>query len=86
MVRIVWEFAWADLALVVLDESEVILETGGNVQKIQKGHFFTTKKLKRGTPYLTSPYVHCLFIIVLIEQIFERNKSSRAVSGSQTQF
>ena len=44
MVRIVWEFAWADLALVVLDESEVILETGGNVRKIQKRALFSLQK------------------------------------------
>ena len=40
-----------------------ILETEGNVRKIQK----------KGTPNLTSSSVHKLFIIVLIEQIFEKN-------------
>ena len=41
--------------------SGVILET--------EGTFFTTK-VKKGTPDLTSPYVHDLFAIVLIKQTF----------------
>ena len=40
----------------------VILETEGSIQKIQKGALFHYKK---GTPNLTSHYVHSLFVIVL---------------------
>ena len=40
----------------------VILETEGSIQKIQKGALFHYKK---GTPNLTSHYVHNLFVIVL---------------------
>ena len=35
---------------------------------------------------MTSSYVHGLFTIVLIKQIFEKNKSSRSVPGNWTQF
>ena len=55
--------------------SRVILETESSVHKIQ-GRY----------PNLTSLYVHSLFTIVLIKQIFEKNKSLKAVSGSRTQF
>ena len=64
----------------------VILETEGSVQKIQKRALFHYKKVKKGTLILTFPYVHTFFTIVLIKQIFEKNKSSRAASISQTQF
>ena len=64
----------------------VILETEGRVQKVQKKAFFHYKKVKKGTLILTSPYVHSLFTIVLIKNFFEKNKSSRAASGSRTQF
>ena len=56
----------------------VVLETEGSVRKIQKGYFFTTKKIKKSTPNLTSPYVQNLFGITLIKQTFEKNKSPRA--------
>ena len=64
----------------------IILETVGGVQKIQKRALFHYKKVKKGTTNLTSPYIHSLFTTVLIKQIFEKNKSSSAVSGSWTQF
>ena len=64
----------------------IILETEGSVQKILKRALVYYKKVEKGTPNLTSPYVHSLFTIVLIKQIFEKNKSSRAASGSRTQF
>ena len=64
----------------------IILETEGSVQKILKRALFHYKKVKKGTPNLTSPYVYSLFTIVLIKQIFEKNKSLRAASGSRTQF
>ena len=63
-----------------------ILETEGSVQKILKRALFHYKKDKKDTPNLTSHYVHSLFTIVLIKQIFQKNKSSRAASGSWTQF
>ena len=56
------------------------------LEKIQKRALFHYKKVKKGTPNLTSPYIHSLFTIVLIKQIFEKNESSRAASRSQTQF
>ena len=64
----------------------VILESEGSVQKIQKRALFQYKKVKKGTPNLTSPYVHSIFTIVLIKQIVEKNNSSTAASGSRTQF
>ena len=64
----------------------VVLETEGSTWKIQKRALFHYKEVKKGTPKLTFPYVHSLFTIVLIKQIFEKNKSSSAASGSQTQF
>ena len=64
----------------------IILETEGSVQEILKSALFHYKKVKKDTPNLTSPCVHSLFRIVLIKRIFEKNKSSRAASGSQTQF
>ena len=55
----------------------VVLKTEGSVWKIQKGYFFTTKKIKKSTPNLTSPYVQNLFGITLIKQTFEKNKSPK---------
>ena len=51
-----------------------------------KKALFHNKKVIKGTPNLTSPSVHSLFTIVLIKQTSEKNKSSRAASGSRTQF
>ena len=51
-----------------------------------KRALFHCKKVKKGTPNLTSPYVHSLFTVVLIKQICEKNKSSRAASGGGTKF
>ena len=67
-------------------QTVVVLETEGSVWKIQKGYFFTTKKIKKSTPNLTSPYVQNLFGITLIKQTFEKNKSPKAASGSQIKF
>ena len=66
--------------------ADIILETEGSVRKIQKRALLHYKKVKKGTPDLASPYLHSLFKIVLIKQIFEKNKSTRAASGSRTQF
>ena len=62
----------------------VILETEGSIWKIQKRALFLYKKVKKGILMSTSPYVDSFFTIVLISQIFKKNKSSRAASGSQT--
>ena len=64
----------------------VVSETEGCIWKIQKGHFFTMKQLKRAPLNLTSSYIHGLFTIVLIKQIFEKNKLLRAASRNWTQF
>ena len=64
----------------------VILETKGSVRKIQKRALFHYKTVKKGTPNLISRYLYGLFTIVLTKQIFEKTKSSRATSASQTQF
>ena len=32
------------------------------------------------------PYIHSIFTLLLIKQVFEKNKSSRAASESRTQF
>ena len=61
----------------------VTVETEGT---LPKRALFHHKKFKKGTPDLTSHYVHRLFTFFLIKQIFEKNKSSRAASGSLTQF
>ena len=78
---------------VILDDEKstshvtgIILETEGTVQKIQKRALFHQKKVKKGTPNLTSPCDHSFFALVLIKQIFEKNRSSRAVPEIQTQF
>ena len=52
----------------------VILETEGSIWKIQKKGTFSLQKNKKGIPYLTSSYDHSLFAIVLIKQIFEKNR------------
>ena len=64
----------------------VILETEGNIQKIQKKALYHYKTVKKSTPNLTSPYVYGFFTIVLIKQIFEKIKQLRAGSGNWTQF
>ena len=51
-----------------------------------KKALFHNKKVMKGTPNLTSPSVHSLFTTVLIKQTSEKNKSSKAVSGSRPQF
>ena len=38
----------------IVGNSGVILETEGSIRKIQKRQFFITKKVKKGTPNLTS--------------------------------
>ena len=51
-----------------------------------KWAFFTTKKLKR-TPLICPPPMFIASLhFFLIKQIFEKNNSSRAASGSRTQF
>ena len=71
----------------IYTSSGIILETESSIRKIQKrALLFHYKKVKKDTPNLTSPYVHSFFTIVLIKQIFEKNKSLRAASGSRTQF
>ena len=70
----------------MLVKPEIILEIEGSVQKIQKRAHFQYKKVKKGTLNLTSPFVYSLFTLVLTKQIFEKNRSSRAASGSRTQF
>ena len=64
----------------------VIVETKGSVHKMQKRALFHYKKVKKGTPNLTSPYIYGFFAILLIKQIFEKNNSSRAASRSRIQF
>ena len=52
-----------------------------------KGQFCPVKTYKRvATSDLNNPYDHINFKLLLIKQIFERNKSSRTVSESRTQF
>ena len=50
-----------------------------------KSHFFPRKTMK-GTSYLRNSYVHCIFTMLLIKQIFGKNKSSRTAAKSWTQF
>ena len=58
----------------------------GQRPKDTKKALFHYKKVKKGTPNLTSPFIHSLFTIVLIKKFFEKNKSSRAASENRTQF
>ena len=53
---------------------------------MRKRGLFYYKKVKKSTPNVTSPQVHGLFTIALIKTFFEKNQSSRAVSGNRTQF
>ena len=64
----------------------IILETEGSVQKILKRALFHYKKVKKCTPNLTSPYVHILFTIVLIKQIFEKISHQRQRLGVRLSF
>ena len=68
-----------------ISQSGVIVETEGNIWKMQKRESFHYKKVKKGTPNLTFPYVYSVFTIFLTKQIFEKNKSPRVASGSWTQ-
>ena len=47
---------------------------------------FPYKKLQKGTSDMSNPYVHSTFTLLLIKQIFEKNKSSKGASESRTQF
>ena len=52
-----------------------------------KGQFCPVKTYKRvATSDLNNSYENVNFKLLLIKQIFERNKSSRAASESRTQF
>ena len=45
----------------------VILKTEGSIRKMQKRALFHCKTAKKGSPNLTSPYVHSLFTIVSLQ-------------------
>ena len=53
--------------------SGVIVETESSVRNMEKRPLFRYKKIKKGFPNLTSPYVHRLFF--LIKQIFEKKSN-----------
>ena len=59
------------------DRPGVIVGTEGSIRKMQKRAVCQYKKVKKGTPYLTSPYVLSLFTIFLIKQIFEKISHQR---------
>ena len=70
-----WEAVKTFINRHVLLEQKVIstgvtVETEVSVQKMQKRALFQYKKVTKGTPNLTSPYVYSLFTIFLIKQIF----------------
>ena len=46
----------------------------GQCLKDTKKGTFSLQKVEKGTANLTSPYVHGLFTVVLIKQVFEKNK------------
>ena len=48
-------------------QSGVILETEGSIQKTQKKSLFHYKTVKKGTPNLTSPFIHGFFTIVFFK-------------------
>ena len=56
----------------LVSSAGVILGTEGSVWKILQRTLFHYKKVKKGSPNLTTPYVHSLFSSVLIKQIFEK--------------
>ena len=68
--------------ILVLIYTGVILKTTGSTQKTQKRALFHYKTDKKGT--LNLPFVYSFFTIILIKQIFEKNKSLRAASGGWT--
>ena len=54
------------------DAPGVIVGTEGSIRKMQKRAVFQFKKVKKGTPYLTSPYDLSLFTNFLIKQILKK--------------
>ena len=62
-----WKSMLTDGVSIKVSLTGIILETEGSVRKIQKRALVHYKKIKKGTPNLTSPYVHSLFTIVLIK-------------------
>ena len=44
-----------------ISQSGVIVETEGNIWKMQKRETFHYKKVKKATPNLTSPYIYSLY-------------------------
>ena len=66
--------------------SGVILETEDSVRQMYKRALFLNyKKLIKKTPD-EQIYVHSIFSLLLIRQVFEKNKSSRTAFKSQRQF
>ena len=70
---------------------KVISEIEEGSSRDIKGHFLRYKRalspkkdLQKVASDLSSLYGHSIFKLLLIKQIFEKNKSSRAVSKSQT--
>ena len=47
---------------------------------------FPYKKLLKYTFNLSNPYVHSMYTLLLIKEIFEKNKSLRAASKCQMNF
>ena len=64
----------------------VISEIESSIQQRYKRALSPKKDLQKVTSDLSNLYGHSIFKLLLIKQIFEKNKSSRAVSKSQTQF
>ena len=53
---------------------------------MQKSALFHYKKVKKGTPNLTFPYIYSLLTIFKIKQIFEKKSHQGATYGSPAQF
>lgn len=49
-----------------------VIETEGSAWEMQKRTLFHNKKVKKGTPNLTSTYVLSFFTSFLVKQIFEK--------------
>ena len=66
--------------------SGVILEYEGSICQRHKRALFPYKKLQKGNSNLSNPYVRSIFTLLLIKQIFEKNKSMRPAFKRWTQF
>ena len=64
----------------------VIVEIEGSIGQRYKGHFFMMKKSIKGNSDLNNPYVHSMFPLLLIKQIFQKKPDHRGQHPKARQF